>query len=680
LNRKIRLQHNPWKTKAAGEVVAAQSNVLTGRKNPQAVALRACRTFALYCTAPTAEIGAETMSAHRSRQRGFFSFRTKPHRRPQRHPAGTRRAVVEQLEKRDLLAVVVPDSVISIGGTLNDAGRTVAVDTAGNYYLAGGFRDTVDFDLGPGTTNLTSNGNRDIFVAKYFADGTLDWARSFGGPGSDYEWFDWLDGDIQVDASGNTYVLCDFWSTVTFGGDATFGDVNEFTFTSDITTDHVMLRFDSGGKLEWATWFGGAEVGGFVLDVDGNDNGNIYAAGAFTGTRTFGTQQLTAISAKIGGNSYNQDGFLSRLDADTGAFTWTKKTSGKGNEVFTSIAFDPSGSGSLYLPGYHRNEAVFGGSSTFPLIKGTKGIANEGFVAKADLAGNFNWAKVIAKGDTEALGATMVNGNVIVTGSFGGTQVAFGNIQLTNAQSNSDVYVARMDASGNILWAVNAGGVAGSTTQLRPLDITSDAFGNVFVSGLFTTGSGSASAQFGSEILTSIGTGDHFISQLNGANGQLLESWRMGGPLAESNVGGLTVDAAGNLWMTGQFYGAADFPDGTTLTSNSASGDIFVLRFLQSPPLAMSASVFGGDAIEVESIPSRTLIDSPEPTANSVTATTSPLTLALTTNGASTKAKRHKVDDSQRVSDADFKSVDAAMEEIDYSNWQQIIAEIALAG
>jgi hypothetical protein len=618
------------------------------------------------------------MSAHRSRRRGFFSFRTKPHCRPQRHPARTRRAVVEQLEKRDLLAVVVPDSVVSIGGTLNDAGRSVAVDTAGNHYLAGGFRDTVDFDLGPGTTSLTSNGNRDIFVAKYFADGTLDWARSFGGPGSDYEWFDWLDGDVQVDASGNTYVLCDFWSTVTFGGDPTFGDVGEFTFTSDQTTDHVMLRFDSGGKLEWATWFGGAEVGGFVLDVDGNGDGSIYAAGSFTGTRNFGTQQLTAISAKIGANNYNQDGFLSRLDADTGTFTWTKKTSGKGNEVFTSIAYDPSGSGSLYLPGYHRNEAIIG-SSTFPLIKGNTGLTNEGFVAKAELDGDFNWAKVVAKGNTEAIGAAIVNGIVIVTGSFAGTQVDFGNIRLTSAQSNNDLYVARMDVSGNVLWAVNAGGVAGSTTQLRPLDITSDTIGNVFVSGLFSTGSGSASAQFGSEILTSIGTGDHFISQLNGATGQFLESWRVGGPLSESNVGGLTVDAANNLWMTGQFYGAADFPTGDTLNSVNDSGDIFVLRLLQSPSVAMSAAVLSIDANGIDSIQGPAQTTSPILTANGGTANHSQLLAISTNEGDGAKSKRRKGEFNMRVFDGDPKSFDAALEESRYSRWHKIAAEFIQA-
>jgi hypothetical protein len=498
-----------------------------------------------------------------------------------------------------MLAVVVPDSVLSIGGTLNDGGRSIAVDTAGNYYLAGGFRDSVDFD--PGAVHvgdadiLTSDGpQRDIFIAKYQADGSLDWARRLGGTGFDNEWLGWQDGDVQVDSSGNTYVLCDFFGTVMFGGDPSFGDLGAFTFTSDSTTDHAILRFDTDGKLEWATWFGGAEVGGFALD----GSGSVYVAGGFTGTRQFGSQQLTAISAKIGPNKYNQDGFLSRLDADTGAFTWTKKTSGKGNEVFTSIAYDPSGSGSLYLPGYHRNEAVIG-PSTFPLIKGNTGLTNEGFVAKAELDGldgDFTWAKVIAKGNTEAIGATMVNGNVIVTGTFGGTQADFGPIRLTSAQSNSDIYVARVDANGNILWAVNAGGIAGSTTTVNPTDITSDAFGNVFVTGIFSTGSGSASARFGSDLLASNGINDQFVSQLDGATGQFLKSWRMGGQLNEFFVGGLTTDTAGNLWVTGQFLGTADFPTGDALTSVNNSGDIFLLRFAQPSPPALAAALFSADA------------------------------------------------------------------------------------
>jgi hypothetical protein len=65
----------------------------------------------------------------RTRQRLRSALRSDSKSSPSRRPQ------FEPLERRDLLAVVVPESVI--GGPLNDAGHSVAVDAAGNYVLTG---------------------------------------------------------------------------------------------------------------------------------------------------------------------------------------------------------------------------------------------------------------------------------------------------------------------------------------------------------------------------------------------------------------------------------------------------------------------------------------------------------------------------------------------------------------
>jgi len=56
---------------------------------------------------------------------------------------------------------------ISEGGPYYDAGRAIDVDSSGNIYTSGVYDNTVDFDPGSGTYNLTSAGSSDIFIQKF---------------------------------------------------------------------------------------------------------------------------------------------------------------------------------------------------------------------------------------------------------------------------------------------------------------------------------------------------------------------------------------------------------------------------------------------------------------------------------------------------------------------------------
>ena len=72
-----------------------------------------------------------------------------------------------------------------MGGTSEDSGNSIALNSSGNIYTTGGFAGTADFDPGVGVANLTSAGSSDIFVSKLDSSGNFVWAKGMGGTAYD---------------------------------------------------------------------------------------------------------------------------------------------------------------------------------------------------------------------------------------------------------------------------------------------------------------------------------------------------------------------------------------------------------------------------------------------------------------------------------------------------------------
>ena len=84
---------------------------------------------------------------------------------------------------------------------LADQGIALAADNLGSIYVTGLFQGSdVDFDPVPGSTNLSSHGSTDIFLAKYSVDGVLSYAFNIGGASSD------IGIGLGVDGSGNPHL------------------------------------------------------------------------------------------------------------------------------------------------------------------------------------------------------------------------------------------------------------------------------------------------------------------------------------------------------------------------------------------------------------------------------------------------------------------------------------------
>ena len=87
----------------------------------------------------------------------------------------------------------------TFGGVEFDRGNEMAVDAAGNVHITGIFCGTVDFGAG----NVTSAGATDAFVTKLNSAGAHQWTTTLGGTSSDHGNGVAVDGSGNVHIAGN---------------------------------------------------------------------------------------------------------------------------------------------------------------------------------------------------------------------------------------------------------------------------------------------------------------------------------------------------------------------------------------------------------------------------------------------------------------------------------------------
>ncbi len=147
----------------------------------------------------------------------------------------------------------------------------VKCDTQGNIYAIGDFSGSCDFDSGPGTFLLESNGLTNPFISKMNRDGNLIWAKSITNTTKGTDEFSDTRG-IDVDANQNIYVTGDFYGTFDFDpGPQTF-------LLSSSHYDWYLLKLNKQGDLLWANSFGGIEAD-IGSDVAVGNDGSVYAVG-----------------------------------------------------------------------------------------------------------------------------------------------------------------------------------------------------------------------------------------------------------------------------------------------------------------------------------------------------------------------------------------------------------------
>lgn len=152
-----------------------------------------------------------------------------------------------------------------------DLAPVVSPGANGDFYVAGQFNGTVDFDPDDHTFNLVSNGDSDIFVASYDSNGELVDAIGLGSTGPDAA------HDLVVQ-DGSVYVTGFFEEAVDFDPGP-----NSLVLHSPGCYDAFVAKYGLDLSFDWAKDIGGAagcaEANGFSVAVD--DEGNSYLTGYF---------------------------------------------------------------------------------------------------------------------------------------------------------------------------------------------------------------------------------------------------------------------------------------------------------------------------------------------------------------------------------------------------------------
>ena len=371
----------------------------------------------------------------------------------------------------------------------------VGVDSSDNIFVAGYSTATW------GSPLRAHSGGNDVFVAKLDGSGTLLWNTFLGGAGTD-------DGDgIAVDPSGTTIL-------VTGRSNASWGTPVRAYSASD---DAFAARLDSGGALLWHTFLGGT-ANDYGMGITMDSSGNVFVRGCSNATW----------GSPFRAHSGNYDVYVAKLNG-SGTLLWNTFLGGAGSDSShgSGIALDSPGN-------------IFVGGYTLSISWGSPIRAHSGdydaFAAKLDGSGALLWNTFLGgSGSDNNYGIALdPAGNVLMTGdsdaSWGGP--------LSAHHGGLDVYVAKLDGNGILLWNTFLGG----SNWDYVYNITADPASNILVSG-------KSVAAWGSPLRAYTGGEDGFVAKLSGS-GAFLWNTFLGGSGTDLGFD-IDVSSSGSIAVMG---------------------------------------------------------------------------------------------------------------------------------
>lgn len=478
-----------------------------------------------------------------------------------------------------------------LGGSSNDYGNSVAVDSAGSAYVTG-YTNSINFPVTAGAFQGTCGGGcsgstLDAFVAKLDSTGSfLIYSTYLGGTGNDYG------NGIVLDAAGDAYIVGQTFSTnfPTTPGAFQTGCGSSSCLKGDA---FIAELNPSGSALIYSTYLGGSNVNqgnGIALDA-GN---NAYLIG-YTQSVDFPT---TPGAFQTSCNcSKNSSVFVTELNSAGTALVYSTYLGGNAADVGYQIALDSSNN--AYVTGYAT-------STNFPTTPGAFqtaiGANKAAFVTKLNPTGSALVYSTYLGGSTtlkttacEACGTSIAvdsSGNAYVCGltaeaNFPITPGAYQSVFKSSTKGH-DAFITKINPTGTgLVFSTYLGGSGDDGAT----GISLDGAGNVWLKG--NTHSNDFPTTAGAFQTVLKGVFNAYVAELDPTGSQLLYSSYLGGSGTEfggaTRVLALDGQSPPNVYVTG-YTNSTDFPTtvGSFQTTVGGLNDAFVSKFTPSPNVGLS--------------------------------------------------------------------------------------------
>ena len=480
-----------------------------------------------------------------------------------------------------------------VGGTGQDYGVGIAVDTAGNAYITGlvdspaaSFPVTVGPDLTYGSLN-------DAFVAKIKADGTgLVYCGYIGGAGRDQGY------GVAVDSQGHAYV-----AGLTTSDQTTFPVLAGPTLSHSGFGDAFVAKIQpDGAGLVYCGYIGGNEGDG-ATSIALDDAGNAYVTG-FTGS----FQGFPAVVGPDLSYNLNVDAFVAKVKADGTGLEYCGFIGGASFDQGNGIKVDATGN--AYIVGNTSSNQL-----TFPVVVGpdlSLNVTQDVFVAKVRADGTgLTYCGYIGGRESEFGNGIALDsaGNAYIGGWTTSSESSFPvkvgpDLTFNGSPASPDAFVAKVRFDG---MSLDYCGYIGGSDFDQGFALAIDNQRNAYITGSTRSTESSFPVVSGPDLTFNGGSDDVFVARVSESGATLVYCGYIGGDRQDAGFG-IATDSLGNAYITGTTSSdqmTSGFPAtvGPDLTYNGG-GDVLIAKISvrNATITSVSGASFLGGTLAVDSI------------------------------------------------------------------------------